>query len=188
MKTHMKRCTGYEYISSGEHAVRSVLDDMKISFDRQMKFQDCKDVRMLPFDFYIPQYNSAIEFDGQQHFKPVKLFGGVKAFKTTQHHDAIKTTYCVTKGIRLLRIKYTEFEQIQELITNFLTTDLDIHRVGQPIAISQNMALDTPKYEFTAAEQLILTKLDLINAKLDALISDVQNRLDTIANHIVVSI
>ena len=41
-----------------------------IEFKKEKKFKDCKDKYQLPFDFYLPQYNLCIEFDGEQHFNP----------------------------------------------------------------------------------------------------------------------
>ena len=61
-----------------------------------------------------------IEFDENQHFAPVKYFGGQDAFERTQRNDAIKNEYCITNNIHLLRIKYTDFEKISELISSFL--------------------------------------------------------------------
>lgn len=112
-------------MSSGEYAIKSILEAMDIAFIREMRFADCKNVFPLPFDFYIPLLAVAIEFDGRQHFEPVERFGGQEIFERTQINDALKNEYCATNGIRLLRIKYTEFERIQELIENFISLPTD---------------------------------------------------------------
>ena len=70
----------------------------------------------LRFDFYLPEYNTVIEYDGEQHFKPVERFGGEKAFKTVQLHDNTKTKYCEDNDIRLLRISYKDKNNIQEIL------------------------------------------------------------------------
>ena len=75
---------------------------------------------MLPFDFYLPQYNLIIEYDGEQHFKPISVFGGEDAFWTTVTHDAIKNQYCEDNDIDLLRIPYWEFDNIEKLIKDKL--------------------------------------------------------------------
>ena len=36
----------------------------------------------------------AIEYDGQQHYKPIEKFGGEKAFEKTKFRDVIKNNYC----------------------------------------------------------------------------------------------
>lgn len=107
-------------MSSGEFAIKGVLEAMHIAFVQEMRFADCRDIKSLPFDFFIPLLAVAIEFDGRQHFEPVAHFGGQEHFDATQRRDAIKNAYCATNGIRLLRIKYTDFERIQELIENFI--------------------------------------------------------------------
>lgn len=120
LNEHMRNCTGRERMSSGEFAIKGVLESLGILFEQEMRFIDCRDKSMLPFDFYLPSYHAAIEFDGKQHFEPVEYWGGVTQLEAIQKRDKIKNDFCVAKGIRLLRIKYTDFEIIQTLIDNFL--------------------------------------------------------------------
>lgn len=98
--------------SKGEKNIRKYLIKNNIIFIRQKRFDNCKDKIKLPFDFYLPDYNTCIEFDGEQHFKSVEYWGGEKRLKDTQNKDHIKSTYCKKNNIKLLRIKYTE--NIQE--------------------------------------------------------------------------
>ena len=86
---------------------------MQVAFVREMRFHDCRDSYALPFDFYIPLLTVAIEYDGQQH-EAIEHFGGAERLEVTKHDN----------GIRLLRIKYTEFEKVEELIKAFLTTSI----------------------------------------------------------------
>ena len=60
--------------------------------------------------------NLVIEFDGIQHFKPVKLFGGEKEFEKTKIKDEIKSRYCLDNNINLIRISY--LEDIEERLSN----------------------------------------------------------------------
>ena len=77
------------------------------------------------YDFYLPDYNLIIEYDGEQHYFPVN-FGGWdelelhKKFKATQEHDQIKTQYCADNNINLLRIPYWEKQNIETIIYNHL--------------------------------------------------------------------
>lgn len=91
--------------SKGELAISNFLVKNNIHFKQQHKFDNCKYKRKLPFDFYIPSLHVCIEFDGKQHFKPVKHFGGDIAFKELLIKDKIKTEYCMNNNIRLIRIK-----------------------------------------------------------------------------------
>lgn len=100
-----------------EMYVKNILDDNHIEYIPQKKFDDCRDIFSLPFDFYLPQYNITIECDGIQHFEPVEHFGGKEQFKVRQKHDRIKTNYCLANGIQLIRLPYTlSFKDIQDII------------------------------------------------------------------------
>ena len=94
--------------SKGEQQLSKLLEENSINFVSQKKFDGCKSKRLLPFDFYLIDYNICIEYDGIQHFQPVEYFGGEKAFKYTQENDLIKNQYCKDKNIILHRIKYDD--------------------------------------------------------------------------------
>ena len=109
--------------SKGETAVRNWLIENEIEFEEQKRFNDCRNIRPLPFDFYTPQYNLCIEFDGKQHFIPTDFKSNsteeekLKYFELVQMRDSIKTDYCKNNNINLLRIKYTE--NIEEKLTEY---------------------------------------------------------------------
>jgi hypothetical protein len=90
--------------SKGEKQINTYLTTKNIRLIRQHRFNDCRDIKPLPFDFYLPEYNICIEYDGEQHFTPLKMWGGVKSFEKLQKRDLIKTTYCLDKNIRLIII------------------------------------------------------------------------------------
>lgn len=104
--------------SKGEKKVGQWLNDHKIQYISQKKFDDCKDKYSLPFDFYLPEFNCCVEYDGKQHFEAIEWFGGQKSLEYTQKHDAIKNKYCKDNNIKLLRIPY--FKNIEEELNNFL--------------------------------------------------------------------
>jgi hypothetical protein len=94
--------------SKGEKAINNFLTEQNIQFNPQYRFKDCKDKKTLPFDFYLPNYNICIEYQGQQHYKPIERFGGKEQLKYVQKHDRIKRKYCKDNNIKLIRIKYTD--------------------------------------------------------------------------------
>jgi len=94
--------------SKGEIEIRNILESNNIIFKSQKRFKECKNINILPFDFYLPEHNICIEFDGIQHFKPMNIWGGIEEFKNIQKRDQIKNEYCKNNNIRLLRIKYNE--------------------------------------------------------------------------------
>lgn len=99
--------------SIGEKKVKEYLKKHGVNFVQQHTFNDCKNIKELPFDFYLPDYNACIEYDGLQHFEPVD-FGGrgeeyaIKQFEDLQVRDGIKNSYCQNNHIFLCRIKYTQ--------------------------------------------------------------------------------
>ena len=109
--------------SNGEKIISSILNDKKIEFKSEFKFNDCKYKTHLKFDFYIPSKNLCIEFNGIQHYKPIEFFGGDSYFKEIKIRDNIKENFCKSNGINLLVIKYTKDKnKIEELISSYLVS------------------------------------------------------------------
>ena len=94
--------------SSGENEIRAFLIKENIYFEEQKKFKDCRNINPLSFDFYIPEKNLLIEYQGRQHCIPIKYFGGEKYLIEQIKRDEIKREYCKTNNILLKEIKYTE--------------------------------------------------------------------------------
>jgi hypothetical protein len=91
---------------SGERTIRLFLEENKIDYVSQYAPKGLKHRRQLKFDFYLPSYNTIIEYDGQQHFRPVLAFGGEKHFKLTKLRDGIKNKWCADNNVNLIRIPY----------------------------------------------------------------------------------
>ena len=94
--------------SKGEKEIKELLNSKNIRFLPQHRFPDCRYKRQLPFDFYLPEYNICIEFNGLQHYKPIDYFGGEKTFKILTKRDKIKMEYCLNNNIPLMIIKYND--------------------------------------------------------------------------------
>ena len=103
--------------SKGEKAIKDYLAKNNIEFIEQHRFDDCRNLLPLPFDFYIPSLNLAIEYDGEQHFKLNSCFNKTKKkLREVQKRDNIKTQYCKENNINLLRIPYWEFKNIGNIL------------------------------------------------------------------------
>ena len=102
--------------SKGEKRIAKYLDSKNIEYEEQYKFDDCKFKQKLPFDFYISSLNLCIEYDGIQHFEIIKHFGGLDGFIDTKIRDTVKTIYCKENNIKLIRIPYTEYDNIEKIL------------------------------------------------------------------------
>lgn len=94
--------------SIGEREISKILEEKNIEFIREYKFTDCKNKYPLPFDFFLPEYNICIEYNGIQHYEPVLFFGGSKSFKYRKKLDLIKKNYCEENNIKLIIIKHND--------------------------------------------------------------------------------
>jgi hypothetical protein len=92
--------------SKGEEKIAKWLGEHNIEYIPQYRFKDCKNKNPLPFDFYIPSKNTVIEFDGEQHYKPIKHFGGENRYLERVLNDRKKSNYCWENNITLIRIPY----------------------------------------------------------------------------------
>jgi len=102
--------------SHGEKYILDVLLDLELMYIREQTFSDCKYKALLRFDFYLPDFNLCIEFDGIQHFEPVSFFGGKIGYELIRIKDKIKDQYCLKHGLRLIRIPYYNFNRIDQII------------------------------------------------------------------------
>lgn len=111
--------------TTNEKKLGDILISLGYNIERQKKYKDCKDKLPLPFDIYLSEYNILIEYDGEQHYKPVN-FGGIsdeeaiENFIKTQYHDSIKNKYCYTNQIPLIRVPYWEKNNLKNFIINQL--------------------------------------------------------------------
>ena len=102
-------------ISLGELEVKNWLESHNIRYEFQKRFKDCKDKQCLPFDFYLPEYNICIEYDGEQHYKKCS-FQTQQEFENAIKRDKIKDEYCKKNNIKLIRIPYFEFKNIKKIL------------------------------------------------------------------------
>lgn len=111
LKTRCNKCANLE--SNLEIKVRKWLENQSIDFIQQYRFNNCRNKKPLPFDFYLPKLNVCIEVDGDQHFKIGAKVKGIvfnkEKIEKVQYNDNIKTQYCMDNNIELIRIPYYAF-------------------------------------------------------------------------------
>jgi hypothetical protein len=104
--------------SKAEIKIEKILKENNIKFIPQKKFENCKHIKKLPFDFYLSEYNICIEYDGEQHFKRFHFEKDDIRLEKRQKLDEIKNEYCRKNNIHLIRISY--FQNINEELSKFL--------------------------------------------------------------------
>jgi hypothetical protein len=107
--------------SKGEARVAKYLDEMKIEYERQATFTECRNKLVLRFDFAIlPDRRILIEYNGKQHYKANSHFGGEQALQDIQRNDKIKVNFCNKNNLKLLLISYRDFNQIEAILESEL--------------------------------------------------------------------
>lgn len=112
--------------SKGEVKISEVLSNFGLKFERE--YEVAHGSKTFRYDFALIGNNNniykLIEYDGIQHFEPVKLFRGIEGFKQTVENDKIKNKIAKEMNVPLLRIKYTDYDNIEELICTACGTQL----------------------------------------------------------------
>lgn len=106
--------------SKGEKKIAEYLTNNKINFTSQYTFNDCTYKRKLPFDFFLDDKNTCIEYQGKQHYVPIDYFGGRDNFDIQCKRDKIKVDYCKDNNITLIKIPYTDFDNIENILEKFI--------------------------------------------------------------------
>jgi len=134
------------------------LDLFQIAYKAEHRFKDCSHVNPLPFDFYLPDDKACIELDGPQHFGVVYWYRNQPSdLDLQQLKDVKKTIYTKNKDLHLLRIAWSERNNMKVHIETFL------------IAIRAGKRIES----FCGIEYKTLTKTDVLpNPKSISLTSD----------------
>jgi hypothetical protein len=113
--------------SKSEKYIEDILKNRNINYISEYTFNDCKGKkRLLPFDFYLPEKNIIIEYQGEQHYKPV-YFNGCKdekkvieGYESIKRTDKIKKEYCANNNIKLIEISYKDHNNINNIMEDIL--------------------------------------------------------------------
>lgn len=102
--------------SKGEYKISQLLNKLKIKYDIQKTFPNCNSEsgNLLKFDFYLPDYNILIEYQGKQHYQNIEYFGGQAGFEKRKFNDNQKVEYCKNNNLKLLLIPYTDYHLLNE--------------------------------------------------------------------------
>lgn len=106
--------------SKGEEKIEKYLNDNNIEFEPQKKFSNLRSTLPLSYDFYLPEYNALIEYQGQFHDGTTSMVPKEKYFDKQQKNDELKRDYAKNNGYNLLEIWYYDFDNLEKIIDKFI--------------------------------------------------------------------
>ncbi|GAA0102459.1 hypothetical protein UT300012_31740 [Paraclostridium bifermentans] len=113
--------------SKGERRISEWLKKNNIKYENEKAFDRLiSDLgNSLRYDFYLPDYNTLIEYDGLQHDKWIKSWISKEDFDKLQYHDRLKNEYAKNNNIKLIRIKEKDFDNIEDILDKELLKEVD---------------------------------------------------------------
>lgn len=165
---------GMRVNSIGEEMVRICLDELGVPYKREKRFAWLRCEAQMRLDFYLPELNMAIEYDGIQHKelvawyriarKNTKFFGeaGFDAYKM---RDALKDMLCTEHGIKVVRIDKSidSLEKMRKVVREILTQRRMNYAVGYLLLVKD---IETRRDEIgeRKAHAEIMAALDAFDA------------------------
>lgn len=114
-RSHCPKCRTQESI--GAKRIKEWLQENNIVFEQEKNLENSRQ----RFDFYLPDFNLAIEYNGKQHYSFISFFHkNLEGFKQYQQRDEKKRKYCKEHNITLLEISYKEDQDIEKILSNYL--------------------------------------------------------------------
>lgn len=149
--------------SIGEKEVESILISLGLYYEREKIFNTLKYRGFLRFDFYVPEYELLIEFDGDGHFPTTRRMGTSKqlaycTYKLREQleRDQLKNNWSIKNNKSLLRIPFWLIDKCKRLITgmiryikknavNTLCDDLEDWRLASITAARASKKIEIPE-------------------------------------------
>lgn len=169
--------------SIGEEMARICLDELGVPYKREKRFAWLRCEAQMRLDFYLPELNMAIEYDGIQHKefaawyrivrKNTKRFGeaGFDAYKM---RDALKDKLCAEHGIKVVRIDKSidNLEKMRKVVREILAQRRMNYAVGALMLVKDIEARRDDLGERKAHAE-IMAALDAF----DAIVADILGAL-----------
>lgn len=113
--------------SYGEMRIETCLREMNVTYKKHKKFDSCRNDQtgyMLFFDFWLPDDNILIEYDGEQHYGYMEsnTWNSEENFNEVVYRDALKNDWCLKNDISLIRIPFSEINNVtSEYLTELIS-------------------------------------------------------------------
>ena len=136
--------------SHGERLIKLFLEKNHIAYETEHKVANTP----YRYDYYIPEINLLIEYDGQLHFNRNNSYGGVQALKHVQRLDKIKDALAHEQGYFLMRIHYKDYRNLQELIIKHIN-DMYPYRYNNKFYKTKEQLLEENSIEPNAIDSIL---------------------------------
>lgn len=101
-----------------EDEIIKILVKNNINFIQEKTFDWLKNKIPMFLNFYLTDYNLAIECQGEQHFIPNNYFGGENKFYQILFRDNLKHELCKKHNVKILYFTHCNYPYHYELITS----------------------------------------------------------------------
>jgi hypothetical protein len=129
MENHARKEFGFKKVGENwvtetqlYYLVKQIFPNHEIIFHHRPRW-----LKGLEIDVFIPSLNLGFEYQGQQHYHSIKLWGGDAALQKTKERDKQKKILCKKLSVKLIEIKYTE-----PISKEFIEYKLKKHNVPNP--------------------------------------------------------
>lgn len=105
--------------SHGEKEIKKILNEFEIEYITQYEISIDKSINpsgIAKIDFYLPKFNTFIEYNGKQHYQKCCWTG--RTFEKQMERDNAVREYCKNNNIKLIEIKYNE--SITKILTDHI--------------------------------------------------------------------
>ena len=112
---HKKVGEGWDSETMLYNMVKQLFPKYSIHFHYRPAF-----LKGLELDVYIDELRLGIEYQGIQHYQPIKHWGGTDSLKKTEERDRKKRELCKLNNVKLIEIRYDEeleLEAVQRKIS-----------------------------------------------------------------------
>lgn len=110
---HTKSCGCTQ--SHGEERIGQLFLEHNIYYEKEKTFEGLVSDKGFPLrlDYYLPEYNCVIEYDGIQHFALIKTgWDNEERYNLRVYHDFLKVKYCIDNNITLIKVPYTHRDTV----------------------------------------------------------------------------
>ena len=103
--------------------LEAILNNKNIYYEKEFHIKELNK----RIDYYLPNYNLMVEFDGAQHYYPVDYFNGIEGYISDNENDARKTIWCIENGYHFVRLNHLMNANMIIRILNYFIDGNDIY-------------------------------------------------------------